>query len=158
MAKVAIGRKVPAFSAPATNATTIASKDLVGEPFILYFYPRDDTPGCTLEGQAFRNQHAAFRKLKVRVLGISRDSLAAHEKFKAKFALPFELISDGGEKLCGLFDVIRDKNMYGKKVRGIERSTFLFDANGILRREWRKVTVKGHAEDVLQAAAALPGT
>ena len=158
MPKVAIGKKVPAFSAPATNGSLIASKDLVGEPFVLYFYPRDDTPGCTLEGEAFRDHHAEFRKLKVRVLGVSRDSLAAHEKFKAKFKFPFELISDPDEKLCGTFDVIRDKNMYGKKVRGIERSTFLFDANGTLRREWRKVTVKGHAEAVLDAAAALRGT
>ena len=158
MPKVAIGKKVPAFSAPATNGITIASKNLVGEPFVLYFYPRDDTPGCTFEGEAFRDHYAEFRKLKVHVLGVSRDSLAAHEKFKAKFKFPFELISDVGEKLCGLFDVIRDKNMYGKKVRGIERSTFLFDANGTLRREWRKVKVKGHAEDVLDAAAALRGT
>lgn len=158
MAKIAVGKKVPAFSAAATSGTVVASKDLVGAPFVLYFYPRDDTPGCTLEGEAFRDHHAEFRKLKVRVLGVSRDSLAAHEKFKAKFNFPFELISDAGEKLCGLFDVIRDKNMYGKKVRGIERSTFLFDADGTLRREWRKVKVDGHAEQVLQAAAALKGT
>jgi peroxiredoxin Q/BCP len=158
VAKIAVGKKVPAFSAAATSGTVVASKDLVGAPFVLYFYPRDDTPGCTLEGEAFRDHHAEFRKLKVRVLGVSRDSLAAHEKFKAKFNFPFELISDAGEKLCGLFDVIRDKNMYGKKVRGIERSTFLFDADGTLRREWRKVKVDGHAEQVLQAAAALKGT
>lgn len=158
MTRVAVGKKVPAFSAPATDGTVIESKDLVGEPFVLYFYPRDDTPGCTLEGEAFRDRYAKFRKLKVRVLGVSRDSLAAHEKFKAKFRFPFELVSDPDEKLCALFDVIRDKNMYGKKVRGIERSTFLFGADGTLRREWRKVTVKGHVDEVLQAAAALTGT
>lgn len=158
MTRVAVGKKVPAFSAPATDGTVIESKDLVGEPFVLYFYPRDDTPGCTLEGEAFRDRYAKFRKLKVRVLGVSRDSLAAHEKFKAKFRFPFELVSDPDEKLCALFDVIRDKNMYGKKVRGIERSTFLFAADGTLRREWRKVTVKGHVDEVLQAAAALTGT
>jgi peroxiredoxin Q/BCP len=155
LAKVAVGKKVPAFSAPATGGAVVASKELVGQPFVLYFYPRDDTPGCTLEGEAFRDRYAKFRKLGVRVLGISRDSLSAHEKFKAKFTFPFELISDADEKLCGLFDVIRDKNMYGKKVRGIERSTFLFDADGTLRHEWRKVSVKGHADEVLRAAAAL---
>lgn len=158
MAKVAVGKKVPAFSAPATGGTVVASKELVGKPFVLYFYPRDDTPGCTLEGEAFRDRHAKFRKLGVRLLGVSRDTLSAHEKFKTKFAFPFELVSDTDEELCRLFDVIRDKNMYGKKVRGIERSTFLFDANGTLRREWRKVSVKGHADDVLQAAAALEET
>jgi len=155
LTKVAVGKKIPAFSAQATGGAIIASKELVGEPFVLYFYPRDDTPGCTLEGQAFRDSHTKFRKLKVRVLGVSRDTLTAHEKFKAKFAFPFELVSDPDEKLCGLFDVMRDKNMYGKKVRGIERSTFLFDANGTLRREWRKVTVKGHVDDVLKAAGDL---
>jgi peroxiredoxin Q/BCP len=158
VAKVAVGKKVPAFSAPATGGTVIASKELVGRPFVLYFYPRDDTPGCTLEGEAFRDRYAKFRKLGVRLLGVSRDTLSAHEKFKTKFSFPFELVSDTDEKLCGLFDVIRDKNMYGKKVRGIERSTFLFDANGTLRCEWRKVSVKGHADDVLQAAAALEET
>jgi peroxiredoxin Q/BCP len=155
VAKIAVGKKVPAFSAPATGGTVVTSKELVGAPFVLYFYPRDDTPGCTLEGEAFRDRHAKFRKLGVRLLGISRDSLAAHEKFKTKFAFPFELVSDTDEKLCALFDVIRDKNMYGKKVRGIERSTFLFDAKGTLRREWRKVSVKGHADAVLEAAGAL---
>jgi peroxiredoxin Q/BCP len=150
LAKVAVGKKVPAFSAPATGETVVASKGLV-----LYFSPRDDTPGCTLEGEAFRDRHAKFRKLGVRVLGVSRDSISAHEKFKSKFAFPFELISDPDETLCRLFDVIRDKNMYGKKVRGIERSTFLFDANGTLRNQWRKVKVEGHVDEVLRAAGAL---
>jgi peroxiredoxin Q/BCP len=158
VAKIAVGKKVPVFSAPATGGAVVTSKQLVGAPFVLYFYPRDDTPGCTLEGEAFRDRYAKFRKLGVRVLGVSRDTLPAHEKFKAKFAFPFELISDADEKLCGLFDVIRNKNMYGKKVRGVERSTFLFDADGTLQREWRKVSVKGHADDVLQAAVALEGS
>ncbi len=122
---------------------------------MLYFYPRDDTPGCTLEGKDFRDQHSRFRRLKVRVLGVSRDSLSSHAKFKTKFDLPFELISDVDERLCRLFDVIKEKNMYGKKVMGIERSTFLVDADGVLRREWRKVKVDGHVAAVLAAAAEL---
>jgi peroxiredoxin Q/BCP len=158
MAKVAVGKKLPAFSAPATGGTVITGKDLLGQPFVLYFYPRDETPGCTLEGEAFRDHYSKFKRLKVRVFGVSRDSLAAHENFKAKFSFPFELISDPTEELCGLFDVMREKTMYGKKVRGIERSTFLFDERGTLRQEWRKVTVKGHVEDVLKAVAALPIT
>jgi peroxiredoxin Q/BCP len=158
VAKIAVGKKVPAFGAPATGGAVVTSKELVGAPFVIYFYPRDDTPGCTLEGEAFRDRHPKFRKLGVRVLGVSRDSLTAHEKFKTKFSFPFDLISDSDEKVCGLFDVIRDKNMYGKKVRGIERSTFLFDTNGTLRNEWRKVSVKGHVDDVLRAAEGLEDT
>jgi peroxiredoxin Q/BCP len=122
---------------------------------VLYFYPRDDTPGCTMEGQGFRDQHAQFKKRKVDVFGVSRDTLASHEKFKAKFDFPFQLIADPDEKLCALFGVIKAKNMYGKKVRGIERSTFLFDATGILRKEWRRVKVDGHVGEVLAAAQEL---
>jgi len=155
MADVALGKKVPGFSAAATGGAKIGSKDLAGSPFVLYFYPKDDTPGCTLEGQDFRAAHAKFKKLGVRVLGISRDSLASHDKFREKHGLPFDLISDADEKLCRQFDVIKPKNMYGKKVIGIERSTFLFDGKGVLRNEWRKVRVDGHVEAVLEAAKAL---
>ena len=155
MAKVAVGKKVPAFSVQATGGRTVAAKDLAGRAFVLYFYPRDDTPGCTLEGQGFRDHYAKFRKLGVEILGASRDTLASHEKFKAKYDFPFALLADSDEKLCTLFDVIKDKNMYGKKVRGIERSTFLFDADAVLRKEWRKVKVDGHVPQVLAAAQAL---
>jgi len=150
-----VGKKVPAFTVATTATPKLTSQDLKGRPYVLYFYPKDDTPGCTLEGKDFRDLHADFAKLKVRVLGVSRDSLASHAKFKGKYELPFELVSDADEKLCGQFDVIKDKNMYGRKVRGIERSTFLVDADGVLRREWRKVKVNGHAAEVLKAAAEL---
>jgi peroxiredoxin Q/BCP len=154
MSHVAVGKKVAAFSAQA-NSGTVSSKDLAGSPYVLYFYPKDDTPGCTLEGQDFRDQQAAFKRLRVRVLGVSRDSLVSHEKFRAKHALPFDLLSDPDEKLCRQFDVIKEKNMYGKKVLGIERSTFLIDGVGVLRKEWRRVKVDGHVDKVLDAAKAL---
>ena len=152
---VAVGKKVPAFSRPATGEQTISSKNLAGKPYVLYFYPRDNTPGCTTEGQNFRDNYAKFRRRKVTVLGVSRDNLRSHERFKAKFEFPFELLADEDEKLCTTFDVMRQKNMYGKKVRGIERSTFLVDADGKLRREWRKVKIDGHVEEVLDAIREL---
>ena len=154
MSKTPIGKKIAAFTAQST-AGSIGSKDLAGSAYVLYFYPKDDTPGCTLEGQDFRDKHSAFKRLGVRVLGVSRDSLTSHEKFKAKFGLPFDLVADPDEKLCRQFDVIKEKNMYGKKVLGIERSTFLVDADGLLRNEWRKVKVAGHVDDVLAAAKGL---
>ena len=117
MATPRVGKKVPAFSAPSTGGP-LSSKDLAGAPYVLYFYPKDDTPGCTLEGQGFRDNQAAFKRLGVRVLGVSRDSLASHDKFRAKYSLPFDLLSDADEKLCKQFDVIKEKNMYGKKVLG----------------------------------------
>jgi peroxiredoxin Q/BCP len=150
-----IGRKVPAFAVTTTAAAKVTNKDLAGAAYVLYFYPKDDTPGCTLEGKDFRDQHARFKKLKVKVLGVSRDSLASHAKFKSKYELPFELVSDVDESLCRLFDVIKEKNMYGRKVLGIERSTFLVDGQGVLRREWRKVKVDGHVAEVLAAAEEL---
>lgn len=153
--KAQVGRKAPDFNLPATNGSSIRLKDLRGENVVLYFYPRDNTPGCTTEGLDFKALHPRFRRSKTRVLGISRDSLAAHQKFKDKYGFPFDLVSDPDEKACAAFDVIREKNMYGKKVIGIERSTFLIDASGTLRQEWRKVKVKGHAEEVLAAAKAL---
>ena len=155
MAKAALGKKIPAFRAQATGDREISSKDLSGRPFVLYFYPRDDTPGCTAEGQSFRDRYPKFRKSGIEIFGVSRDTLASHEKFKSKYGFPFELIADPDEKVCALFDVVKDKNMYGKKVRGIERSTFLFDGEGVLRKEWRKVKVDGHVEQVLAAAQEL---
>lgn len=155
MSKVATGKKVPAFSAEVTGGGKISTRDLAGRAYVLYFYPKDNTPGCTTESQAFRDLHDAFRASDVTVLGVSRDSLASHEKFRDQHQLPFALISDPDEKLCRLFDVIREKNMYGRKVMGVERSTFLVDAEGRLIREWRKVRVAGHVEDVLDAVHSL---
>jgi thioredoxin-dependent peroxiredoxin len=155
VSKVAVGKKVPAFTAAATGGAQISGRALAGQPYVLYFYPKDDTPGCTSEGQDFRDQHGKFTRRGVRIIGVSRDSLASHEKFIAKHGLPFELISDPDEKLCRLFDVIREKNMYGRKVMGIERSTFLVDAGGVLVREWRKVKVLGHVDEVLEAVESL---
>lgn len=154
MTTAAIGRKMPKFVLE-TTAGKLADKDLVGRKTVLYFYPRDDTPGCTLEGKEFRDLHARFKRAGIAVYGVSRDKLSSHERFKGKYEFPFELISDPDEKLCAAFGVMRDKNMYGKKVRGIERSTFLFDAAGILREEWRKVKPEGHAADMLAAAKKL---
>jgi peroxiredoxin Q/BCP len=149
-----IGKKVGAFKV-STTAATLTNKDLEGAPYVLYFYPKDDTPGCTLEGKDFRDHHVEFTRLGCRVLGVSRDHLTSHAKFRDKYALPFELISDPEEKLCRQFDVIKQKNMYGRKVLGIERSTFLIDAEGVLRREWRKVKVAGHVAEVLGAVKGL---
>jgi len=157
MSSVALDKKVPDFELPATGDQTIKLSDYLGQNVVIYFYPKDSTPGCTKEGQAFRDNHLKFRRAKTVVFGVSRDSLKAHENFKAKQEFPFDLISDKEEELCTLFDVIKMKNMYGKQVRGIERSTFLIDAKGVLRREWRKVKVDGHAEEVLAAAKELKG-
>ncbi len=150
-AKVQIGKKVPAFSLPATGDKTISLKDLLGQKVVLYFYPKDSTPGCTLEGRDFRDNYQKLRRQKTIVLGVSRDSVKSHENFRAKQEFPFDLLSDTDEKLCSIFDVMKEKNMYGRKVIGIERSTFMLDAKGVLRREWRKVKVKGHVLEVLNA-------
>ncbi|MBS3955396.1 MAG: peroxiredoxin [Methylomicrobium sp.] len=149
------GEIVPSFEGAATGNTTIKSADLLGKNVVLYFYPKDNTPGCTMEGQAFRDRISDFEKLNTVILGVSRDSVKMHEGFKCKQAFPFELISDPDETLCNLFDVIKMKSMYGKQVRGIERSTFLLDKEGRLVREWRKVKVKGHVEEVLDAVTQL---
>jgi peroxiredoxin Q/BCP len=140
----------------ATGGEPFRLDDFLGQPVVVYFYPRDNTPGCTKEGEAFRDLHDQFAELGCRILGVSRDSLNSHEKFSEKFAFPFPLIADTDESLCRQFDVIKEKNMYGKKVMGIERSTFLFDAEGKLAREWRKVKVPGHADEVLEAVRELP--
>ena len=151
---LAKGKTVPDFTLPATGGE-FTLKDARGKNLVLYFYPRDNTPGCTVEGQDFRDLHAQFSRARTRVVGISADSLASHEKFKAKMKFPFELASDEDEKVCKAFDVIREKSMYGRKFMGLERSTFLIDAQGKLTREWRKVKVKGHAAEVLEAAREL---
>jgi len=155
MSSVTVGKKVPPFSLPATSGKTLSSADLKGKNLVLYFYPKDSTPGCTTEGQEFRDHYDEFQALNCEILGVSRDSLKSHENFKAKQSFPFELLSDSDETLCQLFDVIKEKNMYGKKVMGIERSTFLIDSKGVLRTEWRKVKVAGHVEEVLNAVKAL---
>lgn len=150
-----MNRVVKDFKAEATGDTAVRLKDLRGQNVVLYFYPKDSTPGCTQEGQDFRDLHAKFRRQKTVIFGISRDSLASHEKFKAKQDFPFELISDPDEALCKQFDVIKEKKLYGRTFMGIERSTFLIDKDGKLRHEWRKVKVKGHAEEVLDAVRSL---
>jgi len=151
MTKIAVGKKVPDFSLPTVGDRQVKLSTLKGRDVVLYFYPKDDTPGCTMEGKDFRDLHARFMRKRVVILGVSRDSLKSHEKFCDKYGLTFDLLSDEDEKLCKLFDVIKMKNMYGKKVRGIERSTFLIGQDGRLRREWRKVKVDGHAAEVLAA-------
>ena len=156
---VEVGKKVPAFSLPRSDGGLWKSADVFsgkgGSKLVLYFYPKDMTPGCTLEGQDFRDLHAAFKRAKTTVLGVSKDSCERHAKFRAKEKFQFELLSDEDETVCRLFDVIREKSLYGRKFMGIERSTFLIDAGGKLAREWRKVRVKGHAAEVLEAAKSL---
>ncbi|MCK9533309.1 MAG: peroxiredoxin [Pseudomonas sp.] len=143
------------FTAAATSDTSIQLADLAGQHVVLYFYPKDNTPGCTTESQDFRDLHEQFTAANTLILGVSRDTLRVHENFKAKHSFPFELISDTEEALCRQFDVIKLKKLYGKEYLGIERSTFLIDQAGVLRREWRKVKVAGHAAEVLAAAQAL---
>ena len=155
MSKVTLDKPVPDFTLPATGGKNISLSDFRGQNVVIYFYPKDSTPGCTTEGQDFRDHINTFRRRKTVILGISRDSIKSHENFKAKQEFPFDLLSDAEEHACQLFDVIKEKNMYGRKVLGIERSTFLIDAEGVLRREWRKVAVRGHVEEVLEAIKAL---
>ena len=147
---VKINTKIKKFKVSATNELEIDSSDLIGKSYVIYFYPKDNTPGCTQEGEDFRDLYKEFKKLKTEIYGVSRDSLKSHEGFKEKYKYPFELISDTEEKLCNLFDVIKEKNMYGKKYMGIERSTFLINKEGKLSAEWRKVKVNGHAAEVLE--------
>ena len=156
MPKVALDRKVPDFSLPATgDEDSWSLHTAAGRKLVIFFYPKDMTSGCTLEAQGFRDQAAALRRAGTAVVGISRDSLASHEKFCLKEKLSYPLLSDTDEKVCRLFDVIQEKSLYGRKYMGIERSTFLIDATGVLRREWRKVKVNGHVEEVLEAAKSL---
>ncbi len=149
-----LGKKVTDFTAPATGGSFKLSAHK-GSPVVLYFYPKDNTPGCTTEGMQFRDLHRQFAKAGAVVVGLSRDSLKSHENFKAKMEFPFDLISDADETLCTQFGVIKMKNMYGKKVRGIERSTFVIDSTGKLAREWRGVKVPGHAQEVLDFVKTL---
>ena len=155
MPKVSVGKKIPDFTLPATGEQDISLSDYKGKNVVIYFYPKDSTPGCTTEGQDFRDLINTFKRCKTVILGISRDSIKSHENFKAKQDFPFELLSDADETACKLFDVIKEKNMYGRKVMGIERSTFLIDEKGILKKEWRKVNVKGHVDEVLEAIKEL---
>jgi len=150
-----IGLEVPDFSRPATAGQTFRLTELRGQPLVIYFYPKDSTPGCTTEAQQFRDLHGDFVKAGCSIWGVSRDSLKSHENFKAKLGLPFELLCDSDDMACALFDVIKMKNMYGKQVKGIERSTFLIDRNGRLAREWRGVKADGHAAAVLAALCTL---
>ena len=150
-----VNLKVPDFELPATGNRTFRLSAERGHPLVLYFYPKDNTPGCTTEGQQFRDLYPEFQKLRCDIYGISRDSIRSHEGFKAKMSFPFDLLSDEDEAVCGMFGVIKMKNMYGKQVRGIERSTFAIDADGTLRREWRPVKVPGHAQEVLEFVSSL---
>lgn len=151
MSKVEINKSVTNFSLPGTGGTEFSLSNFLGKTVVLYFYPRDSTPGCTNEGIDFTNLYGDFQKKNVEIFGISRDSINSHEKFKKKYSFPFELLSDSEEVACALFDVIKMKNMYGKQVQGIERSTFLIDPKGILIKEWRGLKVPGHADEVLSS-------
>jgi peroxiredoxin Q/BCP len=155
MNKAQIGKIAPNFKLPATGEKDVELKSLRGKNVVLYFYPKDNTPGCTTEGQDFGARYAKFKRKNTVVLGISRDTVASHEKFREKFNFPFDLLSDTDETACKLYDVIKEKNMYGRKLMGIVRSTFLIDATGKLRREWLKVKVKGHVDEVLEAVNSL---
>ena len=150
MKKMEIGRKIINFKAESTNKDEFILKDQVGSYLVMFFYPKDNTPGCTQEGLDFSNNLAKFKKLNTKIYGVSRDSIKSHDNFKNKYKYKFDLISDPDEYLCNLFDVIKEKNMYGKKYMGIERSTFIIDPKGTLIKEWRKVKVNGHSDEVLQ--------
>ena len=150
-----INKKVPSFKLPGTSGLQFNLSDYKGRYLVIYFYPKDATPGCTTQGVDFRDAYKKFQALGAEIFGISRDTLKSHENFKAKFTFPFELLSDEEEKACELFNVIKMKNMYGKQVRGVDRSTFLFDSKGVLQKEWRGIKVTGHVAEVLNAAKAM---
>ncbi|TDV62638.1 peroxiredoxin [Pseudomonas sp. LP_7_YM] len=152
---VELDKPVADFQVQATSEQAVSLSAIKGQQVVIYFYPKDSTPGCTTQGQGFRDHHADFRAANTLVFGVSRDSLKSHENFKAKQAFPFELISDKDESLCQLFDVIKLKKLYGKEYLGVDRSTFLIDKNGVLRKQWRGVKVPGHVAAVLEAAQAL---
>ena len=152
---VKINEKIGSFSISATSETTLTQDSLLGKNTVIYFYPKDNTPGCTTEGQEFRDAIGDFETCNTQIFGVSRDSMRTHENFKKKHEFPFELISDPDEEFCKLFDVIKLKKLYGKEYMGIERSTFIINTEGVLVKEWRKVKVKGHVAEVLEACQAL---
>ncbi len=152
---IQIGETVPEFKFPVTHNKWVVLSALRGYNIVLYFYPKDDTPGCTVEAEEFRDAWEDFKAEHCVLLGVSRDSISSHEKFCSKYNLPFPLISDTEGELCTMFDVIKNRMMYGRETRGIERSTFLLDRNGVLRKEWRKIKAEGHAEQVLFAVQEL---
>jgi peroxiredoxin Q/BCP len=155
MSKSLIGKKCPKFRAECTNNKILSNDDFVGKNLIIYFYPKDSTPGCTTEGQEFRDKYKIFKKHNTDIIGISRDSIKSHENFKLKQSFPFELLSDSDEKVCKAFDVMKLKSMYGREYIGVDRSTFIINENGKVVREWRSVKVKGHVDEVLEAIKEL---
>ncbi len=155
MTTIMLNNKVNDFSLPATSDTIFQLTNYLGKTLVIYFYPKDSTPGCTTQGMQFRDNYAEFQANNCEIVGVSRDSLKSHENFKAKFSFPFELLADTEELACGLFNVMKMKNMYGKQVRGVERSTFVIDKNSVLVREWRGVKVDGHVQEVLQFIKTL---
>ena len=155
MTKKLEGKKCPKFNAKSTGELTISNKDFIGKNLVIYFYPKDSTPGCTTEGQEFRDNFKIFKKLNTEILGVSRDSIKSHENFKSKQSFPFELLSDPDEKVCKAFDVMKLKSMYGREYIGVDRSTFLISTNGVVLKEWRSVKVKGHVMQVLEAVESL---
>ncbi len=155
MESTLVGLKVPDFEIASTGNQMFKLSAALGSPLVFYFYPKDNTPGCTTEGQEFRDLHGEFTRRGCAVYGVSRDSVKSHEGFKSKMSFPFELLSDPDEKVCNLFGVMKMKNMYGKKVRGVERSTFVIDPEGVVRREWRGLRVPGHAQEVLEFVKSL---
>ena len=155
MTKMLEGKKCPKFKAECTSELNLSNEDFIGKNLVIYFYPKDSTPGCTKEGQEFRDNYKSFKKLNTDILGVSRDSVKSHENFKSKQEFPFELLSDLDEKVCKAFDVMKLKSMYGREYIGVDRSTFLVSAKGIILKEWRSVKVKGHVEDVLSSVKNL---
>ncbi len=155
MGKKLEGKKCPIFNGASTNDNNFSNKDFIGKKLVIYFYPKDSTPGCTTQGQDFRDNFKAFRKFNTEILGVSRDSIKSHENFKLKQSFPFELLSDPDEEMCKAFDVIKMKSMYGRQYMGVDRSTFLIDEKGKIVKEWRSVKVKGHVEEVLSLAREI---
>ena len=155
MGKKLEGKKCPRFNGASTNDNNFSNKDFIGKKLVIYFYPKDNTPGCTTQGQDFRDNFKTFKKLNTGILGVSRDSVKSHENFKLKQSFPFELLSDPDEKMCKAFDVMKMKSMYGKQYMGVDRSTFLIDEKGRIIKEWRSVKVKGHVEEVLSLLKEL---
>ncbi len=155
MTKKIIGKKIPEFTAAITGDKTISSKDFIGQNLVIYFYPKDSTPGCTTEGQEFRDSYKEFKSLNTEIIGVSRDSIKSHENFKSKQNFPFDLLSDPDEKVCKAFDVMKLKSMYGREYMGVDRSTFIINKDGKVVKEWRAVKVKGHVAEVLEEIKSL---